>query len=410
MKAVRSVLAVLAVLLAASMAVIPAPGPAIAQQQAISLGGVLHNGTADADFDAAALPVTLSIVEGVTALAPRTTQPRADGLFEFEDVPVLPSVTYFLTAEYQGAVYSVLRQADELTEPIVLNVFEATNDPSVLTFESYSIIVTGADRNERVLEVLERASVWNESDRTLVPDIDAEGPAMLSFLRFALPAGATHLDVRSNLVGGQILEVDRGFALTTPVPPTAAEPHQFEFIYRLRYDGTSIDLGRTLRFGAEALRVVVPEDTGRGYSPRLADLGATPLGDRQLRLLEGTGVEPGEFLELRIEGLPTPTAWSLFTAGAGKWYLAAGIPALLVTGLTIMLTVTVMRRRVSVDLSPTADLAGQRHALLEQAAELELGLASGKLSRRRYDRERDEVKQALMSLDLRSQAISLRGT
>ena len=233
-----------------------------------------------------------------------------------------------MTAEYGGAVYSVSLQVSNLGMPVDIEVFESTNSSDVLRISDYSVIVTGAKRDGRVLEILERASVHNDSDRTLVPDLQGEGPAMLSFLRFALPRGATHLDVRSNLVGGDVLEVDRGFAVSVPVPPTPQDqPHRFEFVYRLAYDDGGVDLSRTLRFGAESLRFVVPVDTGTGVAPELADLGVADLTGRRLQLLEGAAFAPGEQAELRVVGLPQPTLLDRIGSASGRAYLAYALPS-----------------------------------------------------------------------------------
>ncbi|MCH8198476.1 MAG: hypothetical protein IIA54_00185, partial [Chloroflexi bacterium] len=204
------------------------PGAAIAQDAAEAvITGVVEHGADLEAFDPTALLVSLDVLEGVSPLAQLSTRPAADGTFAFTAARA-PTRTYFLSVEYQGARYSASRRADTLEDPVTLTVFDATNDPSVLRFDTYTVLVTGALGDDGIVEVLERVAVSNDSDTTLVPDFGAEGPAMLGFLRFGLPSGAYNLDVRSDLVGGEVLEVDLGFALTTPVPPTRGELHEFE--------------------------------------------------------------------------------------------------------------------------------------------------------------------------------------
>ena len=364
-------------------------------QDGVDLAGTVRNGTQDTAFDPTSVPVTLTILEGVVSIDQRTVSPDADGRFLFSGVPVGSERTYFVSAEHQGAVYSDSLLLPGLPLGANITVFDATSSTDVLAFESYSVIVTGADANRRIVEVLERASVRNDSDRTLVPNFAAEGPAMLSFLRFALPPGATHLDVRSNLVGGDILEVDRGFAISTPVPPTLGEPHQFEFIYRLTYEGDTIDLSRTMRFGAESFRYVVPGDTGFGRSAELEDLGATDLAGRTFQLLETQDVPRDHTVDLRIEGLPQPTLLGRVASDGGEWYVRYVVPGAMAVALALALVWGWRRRPLATATGPMA-----QGRLLARAADLEERSAS--MPQRRYERERADIKRALVDLQVRS--------
>ena len=382
----------------ASGSLLALPGAALAQDPTeVTIAGEVRHGAEAEPFDPSELVVTLHVMDGITPLSQASTRPAPDGTFELATVEA-SGRTYFLTVEYQGVQYSTSRRPGELTEPIVLTVFDATSDPTVLAFDSYTVIVTGAVADDRFIEVLERAVVRNDSDTTLVPDFAAPGAAMLGFLRFALPRGAYNLDVRSDLAGGEVLEVDLGFALTTPVPPTRGEPYQFEFVYRIGYDGPVVDLSRTMRFGAGSFRFVTPVDVGRPASPRLEDLGAAELEGRLLRLLEGQGIEPGERIELTVSGLPTPSAWSQVRRKAGESYFRYVVPATMAVAMLALLAYALGRRRV------TAGATGQREPLLEKTAALEARFRAGSVSLRQYEAERDELKGALVELALRDRA------
>ena len=338
---------------AASVAVLLAvllllPVQALAQDTGeIEIAGRVEHGADAASFDPAQARVTLNVLEGITLVSQDSALPDASGAFVFTAIPA-EGRTYFFSVEYQGANYSAVRSAGELGEPVVVTVFDATNDTSVLTVQSHTVIVTGAVPDDGFVEILERVIVRNDSDLTLTPDLNAQGPAMLSFLRFALPPGAYNLDVRSNITGGQVLEVDRGFAINSPVPPTAPGlPHQFEFVYRLDYDGPAIDLSRTMRFGAESVRFVVPVDVATPSSARLSDLGATELNGRLLRLLEGQEIAPAEVLPLAVSGLPGRSAFDVARESAGEWYVRYVAPAAVGLTAAALLLLSLLRRRAS---------------------------------------------------------------
>jgi hypothetical protein len=378
------------------------PGPVVAQESTLTtVTGRVEHGLSDPGFDPTGVSVTLNVLEGVSTFDQVSTNPKPDGSFEFAVVDA-PSRTYFFGAEYQSARYSATRASGGLGDPVVITVFDATHDTSVLDFESYTVIVTGAVPNEGWIEVMERASVRNDSGLTLVPDFAAEGPAMLSFIRFALPPGTFNLDVRSSIAGGDVLEVDRGFALTTPIVPSGEEPHEFEFVYRLNYEQDSVDLSRTMRFGTETLHFVAPADTGRPASPRLADLGAAEFGDRFLRLLEGRDIEPGESVLLTITGLPMPSLWSRLGNVAGDRYVIYGAPGLVVAAILALLALPLLKRRVALHIDPAASLGERHRALLQSARDLESRLREGNVSERRYAAERAELKQALVDVRVRA--------
>lgn len=381
---------------------------AIAQEpttEAIT-GHVVHGSDAD-DFDPTRIAVTLNILEGVSAFDQQTVTPDADGAFAFT-VANADGRAYFIGVEFEGARYSATLSSDNVSLPVLIEVYPATHDTSVLDFQSYTVMVTGAVRNEGWIELFERAVVFNESGMTLIPDQDAQGPAMLSFLRFALPPNAYNLDVRSNLVGGDILTVDRGFALTTPITPTDGAPHIFEFVYRLDYGDPELDLSRTMRFGADSFRYVAAVDTGRPLSPRLDDLGVADLEGRGIvRLLEGQDVEAGETVELSITELPLPSLLTRAQAAAGEWYVRIFVPSVIGAALVLMFAIMAIRRRAIPTLGPNDDPDVLHTDLLARASALESQHDARAISERRYQDRRDDIKQALINLRVRTHAIGL---
>lgn len=360
----------------------------------VDIAGRVEHGANAASFDPTEARVTLNVLEGVTLVAQETAQPDASGAFRFT-ADAFTGRTYFFSVEYQGATYSAVRGPDELDAPVVVTVFDATNDTSVLAVQSHTVIVTGAVPDDGFVEILERAIIRNDSDLTLTPDLNAEGPAMLSFLRFALPPGAYNLDVRSNITGGQVLEVDRGFALNSPIPPTApGQPHQFEFVYRLDYDEQTLDLSRTMRFGAESVRFVVPVDVAAPSSPRLADLGATDLNGRLLRLLEGQDLAPAEVLSLTVSGLPGKSAFDVARESAGEWYVRYAVPAAVGVMAAVLLLLSFRRRRAA------ATGGAGREQLLAEARALRASYNRREIGTAAYEGRSRSIRDALVQVDV----------
>jgi hypothetical protein len=225
---------------------------------------------------------------------------------------------------------------------------------------------------------------------------------MLGFLRFALPAESFNLDVRSDLVGGQILQVDRGFALTTPIPPTKNTLYHVEFVYRVPYKGQALDISRTLRFGAETLRVVVPVSVALGSSSTLDDLGIAPFEGQEIQLLEVFDISPDTPLDLQLDGLPKPPFLARFVRTLGGWYLIVGVPAIVGLTLLIALIIGLRRRAAAASLATHLGLEERRDHLLQEFADLESRFLKGAVSQRRYTSQRQDLKVALVELDVRA--------
>jgi hypothetical protein len=398
-------------LLALLGAVLGTATPAAAQEGSqVTITGRIRQAQGDW-FDPTKVPITLNVFEGVTSFDPVSTIPASDGSFAFT-VTAAPDRIYFFGAEYQQVAYSETRSSTTLNDPLLITVFPSTHDTSVLDFRLYAIIAGGPavaaniapdDRcllKNGCLEMLEFVEIRNDSGMTVVPNFNAVAESqMLSFLRFGLPEGAYNLAVDSNLVGGDILVVDRGFALTTPITPTDERAHVFSFRYFIDFKEGSLDLSRTMRFGADEFNFVGPVGTGRPESPQLLDLGVADRDGRLLRILEGADIEAGEFLILSMSGLPTPTIWARMVAVAGDRYVTYGAPGLVVAAMLVMMLYSFLRRRFAFDLS--ADPVAQETLLLQRAAELEEQRRSGSLSDHRYGSARAEIKQALMDLRVR---------
>tara|TARA_B100000686_G_scaffold49981_2_gene53637 strand:- start:14669 stop:15859 length:1191 start_codon:yes stop_codon:yes gene_type:complete len=328
--------------------------------------------------------VTLNVLEGVSSVRETSVNTNAQGAFEFEINPI-PNRIYFISTQYKGATYSSRRNYNDFEKPIEITVFDSTKDISVLEVQNHSIIVTGAVPEEGFIEILERVSIVNSSNQTFIADQADGTPSMPNFLRFALPKGAYNLDVRSNLIGGQVLEVDRGFALTTPITPTIESPHQIEFVYRVNYSEQNISLSRILRFGAKSFRLVVPTNVGTPRASQLKDLGATELNGKLLRLLEATDIEPASELEINLSDLKLPSLITKISNSLNSWYTLLIVPVILALCLIYLLVYLISRNRkpssIESDISIDKQLSDLSHAF-----------EAGIISRGKYQARRKRIQ------------------
>ena len=232
------------------------------------------------------------------------TTTDARGRFRFDGVPYDPAAAYGLSATYQGAIYVLdLDMSSGEPGPVLMEVYDASDDDSVLSASLASVLFASVDPAMGTLSVLEIVTIVNRSDRTYVP-----GSGVMSFLRFGLPEGAGHLQLDTLLPAADFIQVDRGFALIASLPPGE---HEVLYTYRFPYSGTETEFTKSLRYGADLFRALVPEEladlSGAAVGEvetAAVEVGTTIIGDRQYRLLAAVDLERGAQLTFRLAGLP----------------------------------------------------------------------------------------------------------
>ena len=332
-----------AIALTALMAMLPAALYAQSPEtQPVS--GVLVNGTAGGAVPAGATVLLHLFAPGAASVATIETVAGAGGAFRFDGVPT-PSDggSAALVAAYGGTRYRRVIAPSELSERLTLTVYESTQDVGVVSTTEQSIIVAGIDPATRRIAAVQLFTLENRSDTTLVPDLSA--PPMIgqfSFLRFSLPAAAADLDVSTNLVGGEVIPVGTGFAVTAPVPPGR---HQVSFTFTVPYEGDSIAWRDNTLQGAESLGLLIPEQFGAIAVHGLPPDDAIRAGEVSYRVWRTENLAPGAGVNLMLSGLPEPswvTRLGNPLSEARFWYGA--VPALVAVALAGLLLWGIWRR------------------------------------------------------------------
>ena len=263
----------------------------------------------------------------------------AQGKFRFEGIAVDPGVTYAVSVRYQDALYGEqvsLRDGDP--PPLTIRVYDAAYDMDAIRVGASSLLFAGADRATQTIAALEIVKVVNDSDHTFVPG--NQGP--MSLLRFGLPPGADGLQVDTRLLGADIVQVDRGFAVLGSVPPGT---HDIMFTYRFPYEGGETEFSKSFPFGADSLRVLSPDEVLRLSH---ADFGApepVSIGERAYQLIETADVPRGERVSLRLSGLPSATLGDRIGGALSSARYEYAAPVALAAFLAALIPFAIWRRR-----------------------------------------------------------------
>lgn len=314
--------------------------PAEAQSApAATVAGRVVNATPGGNVGAVAgAAVTLHMQTLETQDSVRTIT-DAQGKFRFDGIAVYPGVTYAVSVRYQDALYGEqvsLREGDP--PPLTIRVYDAAYDMDAIRVGASSLLFAGADRATQTIAALEIVKVVNDSDHTFVPG--NQGP--MSLLRFGLPPGADGLQVDTRLLGADIVQVDRGFAVLGSVPPGT---HDIMFTYRFPYEGGETEFTKSFPFGADSLRVLSPDEVLRLSH---ADFGApepVSIGERAYQLIETADVARGERVSLRLSGLPSATLGDRISGALSSARYEYAAPVALGAFLAALIPFAIWRRR-----------------------------------------------------------------
>ncbi len=338
-------LALLLAVLAAAGVLATHPGDVAAQSPA-ELTGAVRNGTAGGPMPAG-VPVTLRYQLGRGEVVERHTTSADDGGFSFADLPPQGFPGFELRASYLGIEYIDRRLDQPLAGPVEITVYETTSDFTVLSLVDDTLAVTGADGSERQFAVLEAVKLRNAGDRTFQADVLTQGP--MSMVRFSLPENAADLDVESSLPGGHVLQVDRGFALTMPVPPG---DHDILYVYRVPYEGSLKQYTPNFPMGTESYRVLLVKGLAEGSGPGMRVADPVTVGETQYDVLEAGPFAPGMRAALTLSGLPQPTLFERAqTTVRSDGFRRGALPGLVGLVLVGMVAAALLRIRRPVALS-----------------------------------------------------------
>ena len=307
-----------------------------------TISGVVRNGTAGGS-PPIGLWVTLTYQIASGEIVEHDTLTQPDGAFTFTDLPPQGRPGYEVRATYLDVEYASRALGEPLMGPLELTVYEITTDFGVLALVDDTLAVTGADGQHRQFAVLEAVKLRNTSDRTFRADTLADGP--MSMVRFSLPDGAADLDVQASLPGGHVLQVDRGFALTVPVPPG---DHDILYVYRVPYDGAIKQYTPNFPMGAESYRVMVVKGVAESSGPGMRAADDIAIGGAAYQVLEAGPLAPGMRAAVRLAELPQPTLLERAeSAVRSDGFRRGALPGAVGLVLVVLVGAILLRRRAS---------------------------------------------------------------
>ena len=371
---------------------------ASAQSPPDEILGIIINGT-----DGGVVPENMEVLLMSIDLASNqiieqeSTTVDEDGIFRFSNLVSGPGLSYRVVANAGVYTPSIDMGGVENWSNVRINIYNPTTSLEDINLDSYVLMVPSIDAKGRQAGILTVINVNNTGDRIWMPNIDDPNLTGLDLLRFNLPAGFTDLAVESELPPGYILEIDTGFAMTNPIPPGASA---ILVSYIISYEADGFDFTLKLPYGADQVRMLLPEDAGLIKTAQLGSLESVVVADNVFNSLEGTSFAVDEQISVSFTGLPQPTALqSLSDFFEGRTYV---IIIIWVVGIVLLaiLGYALYSSRKSSDLSSEDDDEfASRTDIVAEIAVLDEEYEANNIDEDDYNDQRNELKRLALEFD-----------
>ena len=371
---------------------------ASAQTPPTEIVGIITNGT-----EGGVVPENMEVLLMSIDLASNqiieqeSTNVDEDGIFRFTNLVAGPGLSYRIVANSGDYTPSIDLAGVENWSNVRIKIYDSTTSLEDINLDSYVLMVPSIDAKSRQAGVLMVINVNNAGDRIWMPNIDDPNLTGLDLLRFNLPEGFTDLAVESELPPGNILEIDTGFAMTNPIPPGVSA---ILVSYILSYEGDGFDFDLKLPYGADQVRMLLPDDAGVIEASQLGSLESVVVADNGFNSLEGNNFAVDELISVSFTGLPQPTVLqALSDFFDGRTYVIIIIWVVGIALLAILGYALYSSRKNSGLSSEDDDEFASRADIVAEIATLDEEFEADNIDEDDYNEQRDELKRIALEFD-----------
>lgn len=375
--------------------------PGVVAAQMAPMAGMIHRDlrveVVKADGGSAGLEglrVRLAVQAGRTVVKELSAYTDAAGIAVLEGVPANPrvqkSISYSLTVEYEGARFPYrLEGAPSKDARVQVKVQDIDRTPDATKLQASHVIDLMPDEDSLVA----RHQLWlvNPTDTAMAFSALPEGGLFLP-----LPEGAKHPQLQgtdpalAEFVGEEL--VIKGLLLPN-------KPVSLKMVYTLPYGNGTLEWKHTLPIPVERAEVWVAKGKHKGqqraFPMKLATRGGlgeledgTLMDGRKVGVLRATqaNLSPGKPFVFAVSGLPKNSTLSRYAIVA----LSLGAIGLLLFGFK--------RQGNEAPQYSREHLVAERQRLVRALARMRRATERGRLSPKKYKREREAITARLISL------------
>ncbi len=368
-----------------------------------TISGTVTNGTPGGG-SVAGLTVTLYEYQGMNIVKQYTGTTDDSGKYVFKDVPVLDGEGYIAHVEYSNVDFpgSLLLMPQDAGKVDAIKVYEPSTDASIISLDSRSIVVNGADAGSRLLSLFEILAVSNKSDHAYIGN---DGVV----LRLGLPDGAAQITPQPGFDFGNA-KIENGTLITTG--PISPGDQTALIAYSLPYTGTSKTVTIGTAMPTQNERFLVKDGTYDISSQVFNDAGLVDVSGDKYHVLSVDKPIVGDTLSVDILGLPK--AGNSGESSNGPLYAAIGAGVLVIVAGVLVFFVLRRRSHKVALAGPEGGVAAgmdgefddERLALAAQLNQLDERRAAGTIDDVEYQNSRQQVMQDLRGIMLKRRGLS----
>ncbi len=362
-----------------------------------TISGTVVNGTPGGG-SVSGLTVTLDEYQGMTLAKSWPGITDSSGHYEFAGVPAIEGEAYIARVSYENVDYpgTMLLMPQDAGKIDSIKVYETTTDPTTVSLDSRSIVVAGADQNQRLISLFEILAINNTTDHTY---IGKDGVV----LRLGLPNSSAQITPQPGFDFGNA-KIDGGTLVTTGAIIPGSQTALIS--YEVPYTGTTktITIPTAMETGTE--RFLVKDGTFDISSSVFNDAGLVDVSGDKYHVLSVDKPIVGDTLSIQILNLPK--AGSSGDSSRGPIYaaIAAAVGVIMAAALVFFTLRRRGRKEVAVATAasgvttgtPTSRGAGFDDERLELAAQLnslDERHAQGTITDADYQSDRQRVLEEL---------------
>jgi hypothetical protein len=241
------------------------------------------------------ITVTLHVVRGNEEIPGKTVTTGPSGAFRFANLQESPGLEYYVSTEYEGAVYTEgpIAAAGKPEVSQDLPIFDVGREFDAVHVQNHHVIVERKEDGLHVTEIL----VFQNGAATAFLGVGVNH-AQPSGARVGLPASVKGF--KPGIGGDEQTVQVKGRELTSlrPIPPGQ---RPFSFTYHVPLSGR-MDLSHRLYFPTHQFVVLVDDPKLRIESPLLKSAGTREQGGRTFTLYSGTEIPVGSEVQVRVAG------------------------------------------------------------------------------------------------------------
>ena len=312
----------------------------------------------------------------------RSTFTDPEGSFLFSELPTGAGYSYDVSLYYQEAEYHSKRLVfadDSYVKSIVLDVYDATENPEAIQIEMAHIIIYV---EPGILHVEEYLIFFNESDHAYIGTPSSSDENIRETLKLSLPEGASGLQI-SGPMDCRITSTENGLVDSMAVLPG---PKEIVYSYHIYLDSKKYVFSEGVNYPIKNLTLLVQGDNIDISSEQLFASEPLSVEGTAFNHLSGNNIARDKVISVRLSNLPV-------TGSSANMIWLASILAIPVIGFLFVFALR--RRKLRVVVPPGHEEQSCQEALAE-LAQLDDDFEDGKIDEEVYRRLRAEKKSQLM--------------